>query len=76
MVNTDFIRVEMARQRLTQTEIVSRTGLSPNTVSAICNGKDTRISTLQVFADALGVSMVELFTPTLPRVRQAEPLPA
>jgi len=63
MINVDFIRVEMARQRLTQTEIVSRTGLSPNTVSAICNGRNTRISTLQTFADALGLSMAELFTP-------------
>lgn len=55
MVNlTEKIRMEMARLELTQAEIASRTGLSPNTVSAIYNGKDTRISTMETFADVLG----------------------
>lgn len=60
MINTEFIRVERARQNLTQIEIARRTGLNINTVSAICNGKDTRISTLSTFASALRVPVHKL----------------
>lgn len=61
MQNLRFIRVEMAQQDVNQSELAKKSGLNPNTISAICRGEVVTTATLKKFADALGVTLAQLF---------------
>lgn len=62
----DLIRSRMAGQTppLTSEQLAEKTRLSRTTISKIINGSpDIRLSSLFSVADALGLSMEELFAP-------------
>lgn len=63
MYRDDLIRAAMAAQRLTNQKLAEKAGLSAFTVSLVRNGSPTvRLSTLKAIADALGISLADLFT--------------
>lgn len=62
MYRDDLIRAAMAAQRLTNQKLAEKAGLSAFTVSLVRNGSPTvRLSTLKAIADALGISLADLF---------------
>ena len=63
MYRNDKIRGKQAELGLSNEELAEKAGVNPNTVSAIRSGKVVRTDTLQKVADALGLTMEELFTP-------------
>lgn len=64
MYRDDLIRAAMGAQNMSQGALAEKSDLNPNTISAICRGKERiEIPTLKKVADALGLSMQELFTP-------------
>ena len=71
MYRDDKIRAAMAAQRLTDEQLAEKIGVSRGTIGLLRAGKgNPRYSTLKSVADALGLSMQELFEP------RAEPEPA
>lgn len=72
MYRDDLIRAAMGAQKMSQAALAEKSDLNPNTISAICRGKENvEIPTLKKVADALGLSLQELFTPK-PEVSEAE----
>lgn len=63
-LNAEAVRVEMARQRVSQAEIARRCGVTPGAVSRWWNGKSTEIhlATVGNIAQALGVEYTGLLT--------------
>jgi len=77
MYRDDLIRAAMGAQNLSQAALAKQTRLNPNTISAICRGKETvEVPTLKKVADALGLSMGELFTPKAEQVQEEKPAAA
>ena len=71
MYRDDLIRAEQAAQNLTVEQLAEKSNLNKNTISNIRNGKESvELPSLQKVADALGLSMSELFQKT-PRRRAA-----
>jgi transcriptional regulator with XRE-family HTH domain len=59
----DLIRAAKAAQKKTLEDLANATGLNPNTISDICNGKENpELQSLKKVADALGLSMELLFS--------------
>lgn len=60
----DIIRAEKAAQKKTLEDLVKDTGLNPNTISDICNGKteNPELNSLKKIALALGIDMETLFS--------------
>lgn len=54
------IEILMAQQKLSQTELCRRAGVTRPTMTRVRNGYDARPETLGVIADALGVSVTEI----------------
>jgi len=64
MYRTDLINAAMGAQRLTNERLAEAAGIGIGTVSAIRNGDaSVRLPSLKKLADALGLSLEELFTP-------------
>ena len=61
--HTDFILgYVMARKNVSCTELAARLGVTRQTINNIVNGRrDVTVSRLQNIADALGVSVKDLF---------------
>ena len=61
MVVNDFaLRENLFRKRITQLKIAEITGLSRNTVNAVCNGKSCSKATAEKIAAALGIELSEI----------------
>lgn len=59
----DLIRVELARKNMRHEELAQKSGVNRSTISGIVNGKtDPLVSTLAKIANALGISLSQLFT--------------
>jgi transcriptional regulator with XRE-family HTH domain len=64
MYRTDLINGAMGKQRLTNEQVAEKAGVTTKVVSAVRNGKENiELPSLKKVADALGLSMEELFTP-------------
>lgn len=64
MYRDDLIRAAQAVQNLTNEALAEKSGLNVNTISAIRRGKQhVEVPTLQKVADALGLTMQQLFEP-------------
>lgn len=61
---SDIIRAEKAAQKKTIEDLVQATGLNPNTISDICNGKteNPELNSLKKIALALGIDLQTLFS--------------
>lgn len=71
MYRIDLINAAMGAKRLTNESLGELTGLSAKTISFVRNGdSNVKLPTLRAVADALGLSMQELFEPA------DEPAPA
>ena len=76
MYNTAPINEAMGRDRLTNEKVAEMAGLDPATVSKIRNGNaNATLASLKKVADALGLSMADLFT-AKPEQAQEETEPA
>lgn len=74
MYNTDPINEVMGRERLSNDRLAELAGLDPTTVSRIRNGNpNVNLPSLKKVADALGLSMAELFTPKAEQPQEAQP---
>lgn len=60
----DIIRAEKAAQKKTLDDLVIATGLNPNTISDICNGKarNPELNSLEKIAFALNLDLEILFS--------------
>jgi transcriptional regulator with XRE-family HTH domain len=56
----DEIRGAMAKQGFTVDSLAEKTGLNPNTVSAVRNGKSVNVESLIKVARALGLTLSDL----------------
>ena len=64
---TDLINGAMGSQRLTVEDLATKSGVSPKTVSFVRNGNpNIKLPTLKAVADALGLTLQELFEPKAP----------
>lgn len=62
MYRDDLIRANKAAKKLTLEDLEKSTGLNKNTISDICNGKESiELLSLQKVVAALGLSMSEVF---------------
>jgi len=59
-VNNITMRVEMARNRLTNDKLKEATGISKATISAVRNGKTCSYDTASKLAKALNIDIMEL----------------
>lgn len=59
-VNNITMRVEMARNRLTNDKLKEVTGISKATISAVRNGKTCSYDTAEKLAKALNLDLMEL----------------
>lgn len=59
-VNNITMRVEMARNRLTNDKLKEVTGISKATISAVRNGKTCSFETAEKLAMALNLDLMEL----------------
>lgn len=63
MYRDDIIRAAKAAQNKTLENLSEETGLNPNTISDICNGKENpELKSLKKVADALGLEMETIFS--------------
>lgn len=77
MYRTDLINAAMGSQRLTNPKLAEIAGVGIGTVSSVRNGDEgVTLPTLRKIADALGLSMQELFTPKAEQVQEEEPAAA
>jgi len=72
MYRADLIRAAKAAQNHTLETLAESTGLNPNTISDILNGKakNPELNTIKKIADALGLRMETIFSEIQPAVRQ------
>ena len=64
MYNSDPINRAMEQLGWKYVDVAAKTRLSIDTVRSICNGEpNIRLASLTAVADALGLTMAELFTP-------------
>jgi transcriptional regulator with XRE-family HTH domain len=64
MYRVDLINAAMGAKRLTNESLGELTGLSAKTISFVRNGDpNVKLPTLRAVADALGLTMSELFEP-------------
>lgn len=67
----DLIKGAMAANDLNREKLAEKTGLSMQTLSSVRAGRpNVTLSNLILVADALGLSMQELFTPKEPVVEE------
>lgn len=63
MYRIDLINAAMGARRMTNEELAAKSGLAIRVISEIRNGKrNPTVATLKAVADALGLTMSELFT--------------
>ncbi len=75
MYRTDLINAAMGARRMTAEVLAEKTGIGLTTISAIRNGhSNPTTTTLLKIADALGLSMQELFTPKTEEEQSANSL--
>lgn len=72
MHRADLIRSKLGELNISKSELARRTGLNPNTITAICRGDEALPSTLKKVGDELGFSLAELFTPKAEQVQQVQ----
>jgi transcriptional regulator with XRE-family HTH domain len=71
MYRSDLIRAAKAAKKLTLDDLEKSTGLNKNTISDICNGKETiELPSLQKVCEALNLKLSDVFSQsaTLQRV--------
>ncbi len=61
MYRADLIRAKLGELNLTRVAFAELSGLNINTVTALCRGDVVSIPTLKKAADALSLTMEELF---------------
>lgn len=71
MYRSDILRAEKAAQKETIETLANSTGLNPNTISDILNGKakNPELNSLKKIADALGLTMESIFSESRSAVR-------
>jgi len=63
MYRDDLIRAAKAAQKKTLDALAQDTGLNPNTISDICNGKQNpELNSLKKVAEALGLDLETIFS--------------
>ena len=60
-INSFLLRKMIAERGWRQQQLADASGVSPSTISMICNGKVCRVSTALAIAKALGVELETLF---------------
>jgi len=74
MYRTDLINAAMGARRMTNPQLAQKADLDPATISKIRNGDPkVKLPSLCAVADALGLSMEELFTPKPAPAQVKEP---
>lgn len=74
---TDLINAAMGAQRMTAEQLAEKTGIGLTTISVIRNGHpNPTYTTLKKVADALGLTMQDLFTPKPEQAEEGSPATA
>lgn len=71
LYRNDKIKGKQAELGLSNEEVATLAGLTPNTVSAIRNGKIVRTDSLEKVINALRLDPVEVFTPKVAEAVEA-----